>query len=495
MTHGGNRTQAAIDAQLKIGVSNFGPISRGTLRIAPMTILVGPNNSGKTYAALLAHSVLSCMSAGADPRCLAAMMDERRKSQGFRRLVQDMESLVDSAGSDRVRIPPRLSGQVCDLVGAFFARELASTIEGNFGIGLAGLVRTGARSSKIRISGSVAASITLRKGSPPTAVLDPTATQYALAARAGQIAVYEHKPGNGIRDSRYHDSSVNDRVDLVLDKLGMAENLGLRAVLALFMTIGQPYFSRPTRSYYLPAGRSGILSTYDMLLSNIVNSTKYGERDRDARITGTMSDFVTFFHNVPAQRPPVPKNGKTAVGEMFGGRLVLSKPRFAPTRITYKLNGTEIPIRRASSGIAETAPFQLFQSGSSRADVLVFEEPEAHLHPESQTKLAKHIMRLVNDGTHAILVTHSVHFLEQMSLFLKMSRLTPGQRKQMKYAPGDFLDNDDVSTYAFKADPKGGYEIREIEHSVADGISQDEFIHTIECMYEEDLEVEQKVEL
>jgi len=126
MTHGGNRTQAAIDAQLKIGVSNFGPISRGTLRIAPMTILVGPNNSGKTYAALLAHSVLSCMSAGADPRCLAAMMDERRKSQGFRRLVQDMESLVDSAGSDRVRIPPRLSGQVAQDLSQSMSAKLAT---------------------------------------------------------------------------------------------------------------------------------------------------------------------------------------------------------------------------------------------------------------------------------------------------------------------------------------------------------------------------------
>ena len=495
MTHGGNRAQAAIDAQLEIGVSNFGPISRGTLRIAPMTILVGPNNSGKTYAALLAHSVLSCMSAGADPRRLAAMIDERRKSQGFRRLVQDMESLADSAGPDRVRIPPRLSGQVYDLVGAFFARELASTIEDNFGIGLASLVRTGARSSKIRISGSIAASITLRKSSPPSAVLDPATTQYALAARAGQIAVYVRNAVDGIRDGGYQDSSVNDLVDRALDELGMTENLGLRAVLSLFMEIGRPYFFRPGKPYYLPAGRSGILTPRGIRRLNAAGGMGHGESCQGAGGTGALSDAVALFYSTPAQRCPIPKNAKTAVGEMFGGSLVLPKPGHEPPKIAYRLNGAEVPIWLAPPGIADAATLQLFQSGSSRADVLVFEEPEAHLHPESQTKLANHILRLVNDGTHAILATHSVHFLEQMSLFLKMSRLTPGQRKQMKYAPDDSLDNDDVSPYAFKADPKGGYEIREIEHSVADGISQDDFMHVIEYMYEEDLAVEQAVEM
>jgi len=240
-----------------------------------------------------------------------------------------------------------------------------------------------------------------------------------------------------------------------------------------------------------------------------------------------MSDFVKFFHNVPAQRPPDPKNGKGAIGEMFGGRLALSRPRFAPTQTTYRFDGMEIPIRRASSGIVETAPFQLFQSGTPRADVLVFEEPEAHLHPANQARLAKHIARLVNDGTHAILVTHSAHFLEQLyrrakvrtlfyglftrvyglkhrktrgglmhagiSLFLKMCRLTPGKRQKMKYGPNDFLRNDDVCPYVFKTDTKGGYAMHKIKHSVADGISQDEFIHTIECMYEEDLDSRAKV--
>jgi len=62
----------------------------------------------------------------------------------------------------------------------------------------------------------------------------------------------------------------------------------------------------------------------------------------------------------------------------------------------------------------------------------------------------------------------------------------------MKYGPDDFLSNSAVHPYVFGPDTRGGYAMREVKHSVADGISQDEFVHTIECMYEEDMQVEQE---
>ncbi|MDD9808351.1 MAG: AAA family ATPase [Thaumarchaeota archaeon] len=496
MTRGGNRARAA-GAPLEIGVSNFGPISRGTFRIAPMTILVGPNNSGKTYAALLAHSVLSCMSASADPQSLAALAGERLKSPKFRRLVLAMGSLAGSAGTGRVSVPPGMSRQVCDLFAASaFARRLALEIEGNFGCGLASLARAGSTSSQIRLSdGVISACLMLGKSGSLAARLVIPEAQYGITSRAGQISVYGRKNGGMPRDAFCHDASINDRAAQALDALDMSENSGLRAVLALFMKIEQLFLVRPGLPYYIPAGRSGILAPRGIRRLNAAGAMGHGEGCQGAGGTGALSDAVALFYRTAAQRRPFPKNAKTAVGEMFGGRLVLPKSRHEQPKIAYTPSGTEIPLWLAPPGTADAATFQLFQSGSSRADVLVFEEPEAHLHPESQTRLAKHIVRLVNGGTHAILATHSVHFLEQMSLFLKMSRLTPRQRQKLKYAPGDFLDNDDVSPHAFRACPKGGYEIREIEHSVADGISQDDFMHVIEYMYEEDLAVEQAVEM
>ncbi len=47
---------------LDVKITNFGPISKGRISLRPLTILMGPNNSGKSYAAILVHSVMNAIS-------------------------------------------------------------------------------------------------------------------------------------------------------------------------------------------------------------------------------------------------------------------------------------------------------------------------------------------------------------------------------------------------------------------------------------------------
>ncbi|MFN3383605.1 MAG: AAA family ATPase, partial [Archaeoglobaceae archaeon] len=42
---------------LEISVKNFGPIIGGEVKLRPLTVLIGPNNSGKSYVAMLFHSL------------------------------------------------------------------------------------------------------------------------------------------------------------------------------------------------------------------------------------------------------------------------------------------------------------------------------------------------------------------------------------------------------------------------------------------------------
>ena len=42
---------------LRIEVEDFGPISGGEIKLKPLTVFIGPNNSGKSYAAMLVHSI------------------------------------------------------------------------------------------------------------------------------------------------------------------------------------------------------------------------------------------------------------------------------------------------------------------------------------------------------------------------------------------------------------------------------------------------------
>jgi len=180
--------------------------------------------------------------------------------------------------------------------------------------------------------------------------------------------------------------------------------------------------------------------------------------------------------------------------EMFGGKLEVQIPKIGLPQIVYRLKGTAIPLNLMSSSITETAPLQLFQQGKMpHADVLVLEEPEAHLHPENQARLAKHIVRLVNSGVCVLLITHGVYFLEQLSMFVRMSRVAAEERKDLGYAKGDFLEADDVAPYLFKKNGSGGYAIQAIEHTPDDGISQDEFGRVTEIMYNKEIRIERLI--
>ena len=47
---------------IKLQVSDFGPIVEGTVDLKPLTIFVGPNNSGKSYFAVLAYALFRSLS-------------------------------------------------------------------------------------------------------------------------------------------------------------------------------------------------------------------------------------------------------------------------------------------------------------------------------------------------------------------------------------------------------------------------------------------------
>jgi AAA ATPase domain len=55
-------TSRELSQNIQVKIHNFGPITDGTISIKPLTILIGPNNSGKSYTAMLIYSLLQCHS-------------------------------------------------------------------------------------------------------------------------------------------------------------------------------------------------------------------------------------------------------------------------------------------------------------------------------------------------------------------------------------------------------------------------------------------------
>ncbi len=50
-------TQISIQPDFRISVTNFGPINSGSVDLRPLTVFVGPSNTGKTYFAILIYAL------------------------------------------------------------------------------------------------------------------------------------------------------------------------------------------------------------------------------------------------------------------------------------------------------------------------------------------------------------------------------------------------------------------------------------------------------
>ncbi len=102
--------------------------------------------------------------------------------------------------------------------------------------------------------------------------------------------------------------------------------------------------------------------------------------------------------------------------DIFKGQILVNKGQ-----ISYKFKETEIPITAAASSIKELSPlFMILQKFQANKIFVLFEEPEVHLHPEIQRKVARLISYIVNNNGFITVTTHSSYFINQINNLIKL---------------------------------------------------------------------------
>lgn len=484
--------RAPDSLELDVDISNFGPISRGKFKIRPLTIFIGPNNSGKTYAAMLVHSVLHAHMQSASYWFMPRHVNEQILKPEFRSMARALDRLLRTKPqrSGYVIIPSELVNRIYKMIFQNVETHFSQALVNNFGLRLRDLVRIGAPSSKLSICNNNNFSATISKKA--VSRISYTKNDFLIKRNTSKFLV---RPSY-MKDPKFDDfvslmnSKSSEAIEQISKDLPNDVNDGTLALLTLLLHI--LYMSDehiPLNSYYFPAARSGLMHAYRAVVSGSIQSRLF-HRARPALpgVTGVISGFVSSTINTK------PNNGATfrGVGEsveskLFEGEILVSNPAIGIPEIFYRFMKKDIPIHISSSSIAEIAPLSLFlRSDLQKGDMLIIEEPEAHLHPANQLVLAKHLVFLVRRGVRILLTTHSVFFLEQLSMFVKLGNLTENQRENNDYDKNDYLLDSEVAPYVFKKKATGNYEIKEIPHSATEGISQEEFVNVSIGMYNKD---------
>ena len=136
--------------------------------------------------------------------------------------------------------------------------------------------------------------------------------------------------------------------------------------------------------------------------------------------------------------------------------------------------------------VTELVPIVLFLRGIiSRGDMLIIEEPEAHLHPSAQTQMARTLASLVRAGVKVIVTTHSDWLLMEIANLMREGELKEiSELHEGDKAGSDALLPSEVGVWLFREDDdSSGSTIEEIPFDRSEGIEPEEYESVAEALY------------
>ena len=214
---------------------------------------------------------------------------------------------------------------------------------------------------------------------------------------------------------------------------------------------------------YLPASRTGLLLVHKLIASKATRNIFSINPIEDFQETLT-APYVQFLDLlIKLQKTAVIKD-ESKVGlikflqdEIIHGNII-AKEEGKIIRYLPEDSDVELPMSIASSVVTEIASLILLLTTRLPLRLIIIEEPEAHLHPALQKKIAQFLIRLVHSGVPIWITTHSDTILQHFNNMIKLNNRTDNEReyllKDFGYTEEDLLSPDEINLYQFRRDEK-----------------------------------------
>ena len=462
---------------MKISVTNIGPVRKADIELDPLTIFIGPNNTGKSIIATVLYAALSH----------AGVSSER----GMERTVHSglwtpLRNNDETAAADEaiIRSSPEEKitfSSIPESVRDLFAEQLTEMLRDRLPIISEEIERaSGAPLRSLRRStGKRSATATV------TLVSEKPAWQARITVSASNYEMTVARPPD---IQEFLDLTPKPLLDLRSRRKNITPTARLSAVLAIVF-----FGDLPLRTWYLPAGRTGILQSYRVLARSIIRGASVsGIGDsREPALTGVIADFLGEMVGLdPQAEGEFAEEARQLEEEVLHGQITLQGE--PSPEVVYRTGAGDYPIRRTSSMVSELAPVVLYlRHRLHRDDLLIIEEPEGHLHPAAQVAFARCLVRLVNKGLRVVLTTHSEFFLEQINTAI-MAGALPTDRVADLNVASEQLDAGKVAAYFFEPKASGTNVVR-LPVNPKEGIPNASFEAVTEQLYNELVTLDRRI--
>lgn len=384
---------------MKITFSNLGSIKETILDLRPLTVIIGPNNSNKTYISYSTYGLWKFIRQHGRLGEMPWMFKQVDKSTFTTKIEASFFEKFSNWSDNTVKdFKKALTNFFADSSGKLFA-DTTFKVE-----------------------------------------YTPLEMERALAnlIKAKYSASYLPEV-----------LSISREADTLTVNIERPESNGEERRISRF-EIGRTVFSEVVRNlvpqpFVLPAERNAFIITYKMLgnrrykflretqrslFSGRVPKTRQLEllkEQGDIRYPEPIEDFLEFLEDIELQKNLKIDLKKKSEFQKLADLIEFqiqnkNKTNLLPTRfggreikVSVK-RGLSIDLYNASSSIKQLAPLLLYlRYRASRNDLLIIDEPEMNLHPESQARLLEILGMLVNEGVNVLLTTHSPYFMSHLN--------------------------------------------------------------------------------
>lgn len=473
---------------IKISVEGYGPIAKAkNVEIYPLTIFAGPSNTGKSYLAILVYSLFNTLLLAENhassikfSRPMMRFLNDEKVSQFGEEILK---SMIKNENEDITfsSLPKNSQKWLEDTLLRAIRKDVYRDISRCTGASMEDLLR---KDFKLSFE-DVAKKIHLEQSTEKDSVQVKNSQLKAMSKR--------YLPYNLMTEKVKESSSLSN--------IWREEGVFIvnRVVEILYNTLFK--YVRQNNAFYLPAARSGIMQSHKVIAGALVQRAAYAgfEALSVPTLSGVVADFLQGIIFVNEGRRmyrraehrafrrnkiSIKKFAEIMEGEILDGVIEteISGENKYPD-FSYQHGDIKLPLLRSSSMVSELAPIVLFlRNHVSEGDLFIVEEPESHLHPEAQKKMARTMVRLVNEGVKVMVTTHSDYFLEQISNCVRRSAL--GNKN--KNTPS--IKEEEVGIYSFKPGSKGTV-VKKLRFDEQSGLSPEDHDKAASGLYNERVDI------
>lgn len=453
---------------MKITVQNLGAITNAEIEIAPLTVFVGPNNTGKTW---LAYTIAGIFESD---RYLNLVDKWESKSKNYPSLEHILDQALrgDSVAFDMVKFAEEY-GEIYLNDNAHSAQEW-----------MPGFMNTRLASfEKLDIS------IELSQSKAPflNRILDTTILyelnygeqrRLGVSKKRGERQLYIYNLQTVLTEGK----SVEKNIAAITLPADLVKTIVATTIIQAIHVAFYPQVR------ILPTERTTALTLPVRRDNSELATLKIGKDFSQDWYTKAIKPVNAFYSmishaysdNLIAKREKLLRKEQEKYGQLarlLEDKILDGKVEFAPlesslaqgsnqlepglaAELVYRTGpGKDLELSIASSMVKELAPLVLYlRDIANKGDLLIIDEPEKSLHPEAQVKMIEFLAMLVNAGLNIIITTHSPYVVDHLANLMKAYENPDKETLSKEF----YLENtealiskNNVSVYAFeKGSPK-----------------------------------------